>query len=102
LTVRDDILTKGKHEIAICFHVAEDAMVSRESPHRYSIAVRGGTVTLELDERLAVQVLTGSMEPIGGWISRGYHRRTPGTTLIARGSCGGSATFLSRAHLRPV
>lgn len=49
-------------------------------PKRYRIAVAGGAVVLEVDVQLAVEILRASEEPIGGWVSRGYHRKVPSTT----------------------
>jgi hypothetical protein len=101
LSIQDDIVASGTHEVAAYFHLAEDALLSAEKPNRYRIAVGGGTVTLEMDPRLAVDVLTGSDEPIGGWVSRGYHRKIPSTTLIARGHCEGKSSYVSRIDIGP-
>jgi hypothetical protein len=102
LTIQDDIAAGGPHEIAAYLHLAEDAVLSLERPNRYKIAVPGGTVTLEVDGRLAVEVVSGSEEPIGGWVSRGYHRKVPSTTLVARGSCQGQSSYVSRIHIAPA
>jgi len=102
LTIQDDIAASGSHEIAVYFHLAEDALLSAERPNRYRIAVGGGTVTLEVDARLVVEVLKGSDEPIGGWVSRGYHRKVPSTTLIARGRCHGKSSYVSRIDIEPA
>jgi len=101
LTIRDDIVSRGSHEIAAFFHLAEGAVVSAERANRYRISVDGGTVTLEADARLAVEALTGSNEPIGGWVSRGYHRKSPSTTLTARGRCEGQSSYVSRIEIGP-
>src|SRR6266496_1979851 len=47
LTILDDIVAKGTHEIAMHFHLAEGAVMSTEQPNRYRIAVAGGAVVLE-------------------------------------------------------
>ena len=99
LTIRDDIVAQANHDLAWYFHLAEDAAVSAGHPNRYRINVPGGTVMLEVDLRLAVDTLTGSEDPIGGWVSRGYHRKVPTTTLIARGRCDGDSSFVSRVNI---
>ncbi|MGH8543280.1 MAG: heparinase II/III family protein, partial [Gammaproteobacteria bacterium] len=99
LSIRDDIVANGTHEITAYFHLAENALLAAEGPNRYRIAVGGGTVTLEVDARFAVDILAGSDEPIGGWVSRGYHRKVPSTTVIARGRCHGSTSFVSRVDI---
>jgi hypothetical protein len=102
LTIQDDIVAGGPHEIAAYFHLAEDAVLSSEGPNRYWIAVGGGTVTLEVDARLAVGIVTGTCEPIAGWISRAYRHKVPSTTLVARGRCEGTSSYLSRIGIGPA
>ena len=99
LTIRDDIVAQGSHDVVVYFHLAEDAVVSAEQPNRYRIDVGGGTVTLELDSHMTVETLRGSEDPIGGWVSRGYHRKVPSTVLIARGHCHGNSSFVSRVDI---
>ncbi len=99
LTIQDDIVARGSHEIAAYFHLAEDVRVSKERPNCYRLAVGGGTMALEVDGRLTVQILSGSERPIGGWVSRGYHRKAASTTLIARGRCHGTSAFVSRLSI---
>jgi hypothetical protein len=96
LTLRDEVLTRGRPEVAIHFHLSEQCEVAAVRAHRYDLSLPGGTVTLELDPRLGVTLLRGSEEPMGGWVSRGYHRKVPGTTLIARARCEGESSFVSR------
>jgi hypothetical protein len=102
LTICDELVAYGTHKIAVYFHLAEDAIVSVAGPNEYRIDVAGGTVALEIDGRLIVETLRGSEEPIGGWVSRGYHRKVPSTTLIAKGQCAGTSSFVSRVLMRPV
>ena len=96
LSIRDDIVARGTHDIAVYFHLAEDAAVSREQPNRYKISIGGGTVILELDAALTVETVRASDNPIGGWVSRGYHRKVPSVALVARARCHGSSSFGSR------
>jgi hypothetical protein len=102
LTIQDDIVAGGPHEIAVYFHLAEDAVVSLEGPNRYRISVGGGMITLEVDARLSVDVATGSGEPIAGWISRAYHRKVPSATFVARGRCQGTSSYVSRVDIGPA
>jgi uncharacterized heparinase superfamily protein len=102
LTVRDDVAASGTHEIAVYFHLSEDAKVLPEEGNRFKIWVPGGTVTLEVDTRLAVEIVEAPEQPIGGWVSRGYHRKSPSTTLVARARCSGNDSFICRALIAPV
>jgi hypothetical protein len=101
LKICDEIVAHGTHEITVYFHLSEDAIVSTAQPNEYRIDVTGGTVALEIDGRLIVETLTGNEESIGGWVSRGYHRKAPSTTLMARGRCEGASSFVSRVLIRP-
>ena len=96
LTIRDDLLTGGKHTASLCFHLSEQCVVTTTNAHCYEIAVSTGTVTLEVDPRLSVQALTGSEKPIGGWVSRGYHQKVQTTTLLASTDFRGDTTFVCR------
>jgi hypothetical protein len=91
LTIHDEIVARGEHDVALYFHLAEDAEVRSVGENRFEIAVGPGTVTLELDPRLSVDALRGSEDPIAGWVSRGYHHKAPSTTLVGR--CESSGTL---------
>jgi hypothetical protein len=99
LTIRDDVLARGNHDVALYFHLAEDAVVSTDRPNRYRIDIPGGTVMLEMDAQLVVETVRGREDPIGGWVSRGYHRKVPSVTIIARGRCQGEGSFVTRATI---
>ena len=99
LTIGDDIVAQGAHQVAVYFQLAEDAAVTMKRPNLYRIDLAGGTVVLEVDVKLTVEILRGSENPIGGWVSRGYHRKTPSTTLIARGRCRGNCSLMSQVKI---
>ncbi len=99
LTIQDEIVAREPHDVAVCFHLAEACAVSGVGRNRYRIAVQGGTVVLEVDPRLSVEALRGSEEPIGGWVSRRYHRKTPATTLIGRDTCQADTAFVCRIEI---
>jgi hypothetical protein len=96
LTIHDEIVARGEHDVALYFHLAEDAEVRSVGENRFEIAVGPGTVTLELDPRLSVDVLRGSEDPIAGWVSRGYHHKTPSTTLVGRCESSGNLALTCR------
>ena len=84
LLVTDEIVSAGPHEVELFLHLSEDCRVTQSGPHDFLVSVGLGTVAIRLDPRLSVEVLSGSEEPIGGWVSRGYHRKVPSTTLVGR------------------
>jgi Heparinase II/III-like protein/Heparinase II/III N-terminus len=96
LTVRDDIIANGKHEVEICFHFAEHCMASKTGTNRYAIDAGPGTVELELDSQLQVESFHGSEDPLFGWVSCGYHQKQPSTTLIGRCVCEGGTSLVCR------
>lgn len=96
LTIQDDIVMQDHHEVALYFHLAEDCVVSSTGPYSCTISARGGSVVLDVDSRLVIQILAASEDPIGGWVSRRYHQRTASTTIIARGICQGQTALVSK------
>ncbi len=101
--IQDDLMTEGQHEAAVYFHVAEHCVVSGSRPNCYEIRVEGvagGVVTLEFDARLSTEQLTASEAPIGGWVSRGYHKKAPTSTIVGRGMFVGKTTYVCRVTIR--
>jgi hypothetical protein len=84
----------------VFFHAAETAEVTQVSERCFHIRVEQGTARLHLDGRLRVEVLRGSTDPIGGWVSRGYHRRSPSTTIVGRTRSDGDLTCVCRVEIR--
>jgi uncharacterized heparinase superfamily protein len=101
LTVTDEITAEGPHEVALAFHAAETATVEEKDARHFEIRVEGGLVRLTFDDGLIVERLQGSERPIGGWVSRGYHRRQPATTLVGRARGRGPLTFVCRLDVLP-
>ncbi len=84
VVIRDDIFAKRKHKVEVFFHLAEHCQVKPVDRNRYLVDTGSGTVTIDLDPILEVEVLKGSEDPICGWVSRGYHHKQASTTLIGR------------------
>lgn len=102
VTVVDEIRTEGFHRAAVRFHLAEHCRVAARDGNRIEIRVAGrGVVVAEMDSRLTVEALAGSTSPIGGWVSRGYHRKTASTTLVGRAECAGETAFVCRFEVLP-
>lgn len=102
LTVRDELAGRGSHEIAVCFHLSEHCVVTREGPGQWRVQVGGGAVTLVPDPALDVQAIRASEVPEGGWVSRGYHRKAPATTLVGRCRQAGDLTLVCRIEVGPA
>lgn len=98
-TITDTLEMAGEHHVRLCFHVSEHAHVSRSGPSQFVVAVAGGTATLNLDSQLTAIMREGGDDPIGGWVSRGYHRKVPAVTIEASLTGRGPLTLCSRVQI---
>ena len=89
VSIVDEIEARASHEIELMFHLAEQCAVSQRG-HRIDIDFGPGRATLDLDERLAITLCRGGLPEEGGWVSRGYHRKSPAWTVSARITHAGS------------
>ncbi len=96
LTIRDEIMAKGSHEIGIYFHLSEECLISNGQSNRFEIDVKGIKLTIEVDPNLSTETIAGSKNPIAGWVSRSYHKKVPSTSIVGRGICHGNTSFACR------
>jgi hypothetical protein len=99
LTVRDDILARGRHDAAVCFHLAEGCVATPVGTNRWLVHVGPATLEIELDPCLHVEALNGSVNPICGWVSRRYHQKEPATMLVGRCVCAGHTSLTCRVRI---
>lgn len=99
LIVQDEFDTGGRHDFAVCFHLAEHCRVARSEGNSFEIEVGPGRVTLQLDPCLEVVTYRGSESPIGGWVSRGYHHKAISTTFVGRCSQHGPLRLRTRIEI---
>ncbi len=97
--VTDEIESGGEHDVRIYFHVADDCAVRMDGDSRVRIDAGRSVVHLETDPALEISLFSGSEDPILGWVSRGYHRKEPSTSIVARGSASGNARFRFRLRI---
>jgi hypothetical protein len=94
VTITDKLEMRGQHEVELFFHCAEGAQVEM---------IEGG-VAITLSDRTirliwpenghgAGWVLEGSVDPIGGWVSRRFDHKAPAPTIVWRGRCAGNTTL---------
>jgi hypothetical protein len=102
LIIEDELRTDGHHDYRFYLHLAEHCQIARVDGNRYEIDVGPGSVVLELDRRLRVQVLRGSESPVGGWVSRGYHRKVASDTIIGRWAQRGRLHLRTRVEIAPA
>jgi len=85
LVVTDALIARSRHRYAQYFHLAAAARIISQRANVVEIAFGPARATLTFDPRLQMAAWRGSESPIAGWVSVGYHRRVPCTTLI--GTC---------------
>jgi len=99
LVIRDDIRARRKHDIEVFFHLAEHCTVNKVMQNCYLVEVGPGKLYIELDPRLHVESFNGSEDPICGWVSRGYHQKQAGTTLVGRCKSRGNTCLVYRIEM---
>ena len=102
VTIRDDIFAEGQHEVELYFHLSEHCRIVRANANRYEIDLEPQRIVLEIDGRLSTETLTGSTDPIGGWVSRGYHQKVAGTTLVASCRSAGKLSLVTGIEIGRV
>jgi hypothetical protein len=96
LTVADTLEMRGEHDVSLYFHLSEAWSLERHDARTVVVAAGARRVAFELDDRLTVHVLHGSLSPRGGWLSRGYHQRTAICTIVGAARCRGTSTLTTR------
>ncbi len=99
VTIRDEFLANGPHEVDLYFHFAERCRLTAAEPGCFEVRFPRGVAVVTLDPHLVPHVHTASRTPYAGWISRGYHRMEPGTTLRGHGAIPGAVTLTTHIRL---
>jgi hypothetical protein len=88
ITIEDRIEAKNNHLVTQCFHFSPDCQIQIVEPNEWRINNGDTAIRLIVDQRLDCQVLKGSVNPIAGWSSRSYDRKTPAETLLCKCTIG--------------
>jgi hypothetical protein len=97
--VEDSLEMAEAHDVELFFHFSERCQVSGSDG---MLAATNGPLKLRvtLPEGGAVEVLSGSLSPIAGWISRSFDRRVPCPTLVWRARLAGPALLRTVLEIR--
>jgi hypothetical protein len=97
IAIRDTLQMHGQHEVELFFHCAEGAQVA-PIDGGVSITLSDRTIRLLWPdvENGAGWVLEGSVDPIGGWISRRFDHKQPAPTIVWRARLAGETTLLTQ------
>jgi hypothetical protein len=97
IAIDDTLEMDGRHDVELFLHCHEDCEVSVDS--NLVTLVRGARrIEILLPEIVAadVRVLRGSLDPIGGWVSRAFDRKQPSATIAWRARLAGRAVLHTR------
>ncbi|HET9576904.1 MAG TPA: alginate lyase family protein [Usitatibacter sp.] len=97
ITVRDTLAMRGQHEVELFFHCAEGAQVA-PIEGGVSITLADRTIRLLWPDVPGAGgwVLEGSVDPIGGWVSRRFDHKAPAPTIVWRARLAGETTLLTQ------
>ncbi|MDX1696096.1 MAG: alginate lyase family protein, partial [Ketobacteraceae bacterium] len=98
LVVRDTLDCSKQHTAALHYHLSEFVKDLQQTGNRIDLVLANDTsVTFEFDASLEVHTITGSASdpetPGRGWLSRGYHQKTPNTCIVASAAISGNTTL---------
>jgi len=96
LTIDDEIMARDEHQVKLNFHLAEGCEITQTGNNCYGVMSKTGSqVTIEFETRLTVEVFRGQENPISGWHSNSYHRKTPINTIQCTAATHGNSSFLT-------
>ena len=83
LVIEDSLVMAEEHEVELIFHWAEDCRVDAVADG-YLVERDGIQLHLALPAGGSTEIYRGSLSPLCGWISRGFDRRAPTSTIVWR------------------
>jgi hypothetical protein len=83
LLIEDSLEMAEEHEVELFFHCAEDCRVDAVAGG-YLIERDGTVLRLVLPPNGTTELHRGSLSPVAGWVSRGFDRRQPTSTIVWR------------------
>lgn len=96
LTVMDRLSSRDMHDVIWHWHFAETVRVSLE-PGRVIARLPGWRIEMEVPDACAAPVLLhGSVQPMGGWVSRRFGQKTPTSTVSWRARSSGDTSWKTR------
>ncbi len=100
--ITDTLNAKASHTIDLTFTFSPDCRSSRDG-EAVHLRNGGAAITLRADPALGEpRLLTGSTDPMGGWFSPGFDRKTAATTACWTGTMDGATRFVTRIQLEPM
>lgn len=98
LTVTDELLCRGEHEVEMFWHFGEAWQIDGTG-QQFEARCENRRVNMELDAGMRSVVFYGDASRPAGWLSRRYGEKTPCPTLVAQARICGQARFMTRFDL---
>jgi len=92
IVIEDTLEMNGEHDVELFFH-CDDRCDVRRVGDRIDLSRDGRTITLWLPEGGDLDIVHGSTEPIGGWVSRAFDRKQPAPTIVWRRRLSSGSTL---------
>ena len=99
LLIEDSLTMAEEHEVELLFHCAEECRVDAVA-QGYLIERDGITLELALPPEGTAEIYRGSLSPLSGWISRGFDRRQPTSTLLWRAKLSSPALLRTQITIK--
>ena len=99
LVIEDTLEMAEEHEVELFFHCAEDCRVDAVA-ESYLIERDGIALRLLLPAQGTSELYRGSLSPVIGWISRGFDRRQPTSTIVWRAKLAAPALLRSEIVIK--
>jgi len=99
LLIEDSLEMAEAHEVELFFHCAEQCRVDAVA-EGFLIERDGIVLRLVLPAGGAAELYRGSLSPLFGWISRGFDRRQPTSTIVWRAKLSAPALLRTTMEIR--
>jgi hypothetical protein len=97
IEIEDALEMRGEHGVELFLHCAEDCRVQAVEGG-YTVSRGGRSLRVHLPQAPGAQalVLSGSLAPIAGWVSRRFDRKVAAPTIVWRARLTGNALLQTR------
>lgn len=99
ILVEDRIESKASHSIEQYFHLSPDCEIKDSGNNSYQIINGDDAIVVTFDSKMDIEIISGSVEPIGGWVSYVYDRKIASNTIRCYAVLEGDQTLLTRIVL---
>lgn len=98
IEILDELECRQPHRVTLGFQFAEQCALEPSGADGYRVRIEGLArhLLFNCPQGLAARIYQGSDSPKGGWVSRGYHRKTPAPQLVLQGEISGTTRFTTR------